>query len=166
MTERDTIRTRRLVMRRAVATDLDAFHAMMTDPETMRFWSTPPHTELSQTRDWLAAMISAPAATSDDYVVEHDGRVIGKLGAWRMQEVGFMLAREFWGRGLATEALAAFVGHAFADRTDHLEADVDSRNAASLALLSRAGFSETGRAARTFQVGAEWCDSVYLRLDR
>ena len=40
--------------------------------------------------------------------------------------------------------MAAFVAYAFAIRTDHLTADVDPRNTASLALLSRTGFRETG----------------------
>ena len=44
-------------------------------------------------------------------------------------------------------------------------ADVDPRNAASLALLTRHGFIETGRAAGTWQVGDELCDSIYLALD-
>ena len=47
-----------------------------------------------------------------------------------------------------------------------LTADVDPRNAASLGLLQRLGFAETGTAKNTFLLGEEWCDSVYLRLDR
>ena len=35
-----------------------------------------------------------------------------------------------------------------------------------MAVLSKVGFRETGRAARTLQIGDEWFDSIYLRLDR
>ena len=47
-----------------------------------------------------------------------------------------------------------------------IDADVDPRNA-SLAEASRRvlGFRETGRKERTWLVGNEWCDSVYLALD-
>jgi RimJ/RimL family protein N-acetyltransferase len=45
-----------------------------------------------------------------------------------------------------------------------LTADVDPRNAASIKLLERCGFIETHRAAGTWQVGDELCDSVYFRL--
>lgn len=161
-----TIRTERLLLRRAVEADLHALHAMMSEPETMRFWSTPPHPDLETTATWLASMISAPPDASDDFIVEREGQVIGKLGAWRLPEVGFLLDRRCWGNGYATEALTAFIAYAFAARTDHLTADVDPRNLGSLALLARAGFRETGRAQRTWLVGEEWCDSVYLRLDR
>ncbi|MFO1088248.1 MAG: GNAT family protein [Hyphomicrobiales bacterium] len=34
------------------------------------------------------------------------------------------------------------------------------RNTASLRVLAKAGFVETGRAARTIKIGDEWCDSV------
>lgn len=161
-----TIQTPRLRLRRAVAGDLDALHTMMSDAETMRFWSTPPHPDRETTARWLDSMIAAPAATSDDFIVELDGRTIGKLGAWRWPEVGFLFSRDCWGLGYASEALAAFVAYAFATGLDHLTADVDPRNSGCLALLTRHGFHETGRAARTWRVGETWCDSVYLRLDR
>lgn len=160
------LRTDRLALRRAVAEDLDAVHEMMADAETMRFWSTPPHPDRETTRLWLDSMITAPPETSDDFIITLDGMAIGKLGAWRMPEIGVMLSRRHWGRGYAAEALAAFVAHAFGGRTDHLIADVDPRNAACLALLTGAGFRETHRASRTWKVGETWCDSVYLRLDR
>lgn len=159
------LRTERLVLRKARPDDLKALHAMMSDAETMRYWSTPPHADLATTRDWLEGMIAAPPETSDDFIVEKDGETIGKLGAWRLPEIGYLIGRPHWGRGYAREALAAFVSYAFAHRTDHLTADVDPRNMASLALLARAGFRETGRAERTWCVGGEWCDSVYFRLD-
>jgi RimJ/RimL family protein N-acetyltransferase len=47
-----------------------------------------------------------------------------------------------------------------------LTADVDPRNEGSLRLLAKLGFVETHRAARTWLVGEEWCDSVYLALGR
>ncbi|MBU1376862.1 MAG: GNAT family N-acetyltransferase [Alphaproteobacteria bacterium] len=161
-----TLKTERLLLRRAVEADLTALHEIMADAQTMRFWSTPPHADLDTTRQWLASMIGAPASTSDDFIIDLDGVAIGKLGAWRLPEIGFLLARRHWGRGYAGEALAAFVAHAFSGEVGFLIADVDPRNTACLALLSRAGFRETGRALNTWQVGEAWCDSVYLRLDR
>jgi RimJ/RimL family protein N-acetyltransferase len=161
-----TLRTGRLVLRRARPDDLDALHAILSDAEAMRYWSTPPHADLETTRDWLDSMINAPPDASDDFILEREGRLIGKLGAWRLPEVGYILARQHWGHGYALEALNVFTAYALAERTDHLTADVDPRNTASLALLAKAGFRETSRAERTIEVGGEWCDSVYLRLDR
>lgn len=163
---RDEIRTERLRLRRAHPEDAAALHALMRDPETMRYWSSPPHEDLARTQAFLESMITAPRDESDDFIVEKDGEVIGKLGAWRLPEVGYLIGRPYWGQGYATEALTAFATYVLECRTDHLTADVDPRNTASLALLARLGFRETSRAANTWCVGGEWCDSVYLRLDR
>ena len=161
-----TIKTTRLLLRKPIETDLDALHEIMADAQTMRFWSTLPHEDREVTRRFLASMIAEMPETSDDFIIEHKGRLIGKLGMWRLPEIGFILSRHCWGQGYATEALCAFIKYRFAKGTDHLTAEADPRNAASLALLLQAGFKETGRAARTWLIGEEWSDSVYLRLDR
>ena len=87
------------------------------------------------------------------------------MGAWRLPEFGFLFDPAFWGCGLAREALDAFVERRRRLGSIELTADVDPRNSASLRLLERAGFLETGRASGTWRVGDELCDSVYLRLD-
>jgi RimJ/RimL family protein N-acetyltransferase len=142
-------------------------HAIMREPRAMRYWSTPPHDSVEQTRAWLQSMIDTPPSEGEDFVVEHDGRVIGKAGLYRFPEIGFIFHPDVWGRGFAREALEAVVARAFAVHgLGSIEADVDPRNTASLRLLTRLGFIEVRRASRTWCVGDEWCDSVYLALDR
>ena len=161
----DEIRTERLVMRRARPDDVIALHRIMSDPVAMRYWSTPPHARLATTEAWLELMIGADPAHSDDFIVTLDGASIGKLGAWRLPDVGFLIDPAEWGRGLASEALAAFIARRRALGSSELLADVDPRNAPSLKLLGHHGFVETHRVAGTWQVGDALCDSVYLRLD-
>ena len=159
------LRTERLLLRQAREDDLAAFHAILSDPRATAYWSTPPHAELAQTQDWLASMIAIDPAEGEDFVVELDGRVIGKAGLYRFPEIGFILHPDAWGRGYAREALRAVISRAFAvHRLEAIEADVDPRNTASLKLLLGLGFSESGRAERTWLVGDQWCDSIYLRL--
>jgi len=161
------LRTERLVLRRATMHDLHAMHAVLSDAAAMTYWSTAPHTGLAQTRDWLTSMCDAPPSDSDDFVVTRKGELIGKLGAWRLPEIGFILRSDHWGKGYAAEAMSAFLPHVFG-RSDVAEitADVDPRNAASLKLLQRFGFSETGRASGTWRTHQGLCDSIYLRLAR
>ena len=78
-----------------------------------------------------------------------------------------MIHPEYWGKGIATEAAAAFIDYAFSNElTDQLLADVDPRNLASLRVLEKLGFARTGEAKNTFLLGDEWCDSIYLALAR
>lgn len=160
----DEIRTDRLLLRRARRDDLEPLHRVMSDGEAMRYWSSPPHASLSETEEWLASMIAVDPALSDDFIVTLDGITIGKLGAWKLPEIGFLIDRAQWGQGLASEAMAAFIARRRTLGSKELSADVDPRNKASLRLLERHGFVETHRAARTWQVGGEWCDSIYLKL--
>ena len=159
------ILTERLRMRRAVMGDLAAIHAILSDPIAMRYWSTPPHRAIEQTEAWLHSMVDAKPDKSDDFIIERDGAVIGKLGCWELPEIGFILSSSAWGQGYASEAMRAFL-----DRRRQIGeprrviADVDPRNAASLRLLKQHGFVETGRAERTWHIAGEWCDSVYLDL--
>ena len=161
------LRTDRLLLRRARLDDVDAFHAILGDPRAMRYWSTPPHTTLDETRLWVADMAADSPAEREDFVIELDGRVIGKAGCYRLPEIGYILHPDHWGRGYALEAMTAVIAHIFAMRdVEKLVADVDPRNRASLALLARLGFTETHRAQGTWRVGDELCDSIYLALPR
>ena len=161
------IRTARLTLRRARIEDLAEIHAVLSSAEATRYWWTPVYANPEETRAWLQAMIDAPAHDSDDYLIEYQGRVIGKAGCRRLPVIGFILHPDFWGRGLAREALEAVIERVFATSSvEALTADVDPRNAASLGLLRRLGFVETGRAQATSEVGGELCDSVYLALAR
>jgi RimJ/RimL family protein N-acetyltransferase len=156
-----------LLLRRARAEDAEALHAVLSEPAAMRFWSTQPHATIDETLTWLADMIASGPPQSDDFVVEHEGRVIGKAGCWRVPEIGFILHPSAWGQGLASEAVRAVAAHVFAAYDiPAITADVDPRNAASLALLTRLGFVETGRARGTFEVAGVLVDSVYLALAR
>lgn len=160
------IHTERLRMRRVRADDLDAVHDIMSDPETMRFWSSPPHAKRDETERWLTSMIEADqTGQGDEFVLEYQGTVVGKLGAWRLPEIGFFLRRDCWGLGLATEALQRFISHAAEQRVACLTADVDPRNTACLRLLAKCGFVETGRKSATYVIDGQPCDSVFLRRD-
>lgn len=156
--------TERLRLRRARLDDDAALHRIMSDPDVMRFWSTPPHETLDQTRSWLAAMLEPMHADSDEFIVECEGIVIGKIGAWRPPEIGFFIARTHWARGLASEAMTAFIEHGRTKGWPYLTADVDPDNSSCLTLLRRHGFVQTGEAKATWIVGSKVCDSVYLQL--
>ena len=161
------IRTARLLLRRPRMDDLEAFFAIMSDPVAMRYWSTLPHADIEVTRLWLEQMLARVDAGSEPFVIEFEGRAIGEVGAGKLPEFGFMLHPSYWGRGIATEAARAFIAYAFeTTSTDRLTADVDPRNAASLGVLRNLGFTVTGTAEKTFLLGEEWCDSVYLALMR
>lgn len=158
--------TERLKLRPAREDDLTPLHDILSDARAMTWWSTPPHTSLEQTSAWLAAMIGM-GADNPDFVIERDGRVIGKAGFFALPWVGYILHPDHWGQGLAYEAVGAAIDHVFAGRDhDSLQADIDPENGASMRLLERLGFARTGFEARTYNVGGVWKDSYFYVLSR
>ena len=85
----------------------------------------------------------------------------------RRAEVGFVLRRDRWGQGLASDALAVLFGFCFGRLGLHrLEADVDPENARSLRLLEKLGFQREGRLRERWQTQGDARDGIFLGLLR
>lgn len=155
----------RIALRPFRAADAEALFPIFADRTAMKYWSTPPHASIDVTAAFVRATMEATASGhGDDQVVVFEGRVIGKAGLWDNREVGFILAPDLWGRGLAREALEAVIARARSRGLTRVAADVDPRNAASIGLLTRLGFVRTGEAKATVKVGDKWADSLYFEL--
>ena len=70
-----------------------------------------------------------------------DGQVAGNIGSWPqdgVRLVGYWIGKEYWGKGVATRALAAFL-HLVTERPLH--AHVAKHNVGSIRVLEKCGFS-------------------------
>ena len=159
------IQTKRLLIRPAQARDAVPLFEVYGDAQTMRYWDTLPDTEIEQTERRILGMMRQDRPSY--FVLEHEDCAIGAAGIHSGDELGFILHRSHWRTGLMHECLGALIPWCFKTLAlPQITADTDPRNVASIALLTSLGFSETGRALRTIQVGEEWCDSVYFSLPR
>jgi len=106
------------------------------------------------------------------YVIEVDGRFGGQLtignvthGALRSAWIGYWVASEFTGGGVATGALALGVDHCFGAVMLHrVEATVRPENAASRKVLSKVGFREEGLLKRYLDVDGGWRDHLLVAV--
>jgi RimJ/RimL family protein N-acetyltransferase len=92
------------------------------------------------------------------YVVEADGQVVGSIMSWAADEhrqLGYVIGRAFWGRGIASAALALFLA---VDPTRPLYGDVAAHNVASQRVLGKTGFEEIRREQEDVEM-------VVFRLD-
>ena len=164
-----TIETARLLIRAARAADAEALYRCFSDAEQMKYWSTLPHTTMAETQNWVESMLSNPRNGVLDFIIveKATSTPIGKIGIWSGMEIGFMVARTHWRRGLVSEALEAVLPILFAHPgIETIFADVDPRNEASIGILKKFGFLETGRRERTFEIGGVWMDSVDFALTK
>ena len=159
------LQTERLLIRPAQPEDAKPLFEVYGDAETMRYWDTLPDTDADQTARRVGWMVQMKPTTY--FVLEHDGTAIGNAGIHSGEELGFILHRAHWRKGLMSEALGVLIPWCFETLPlAQMTADVDPRNTACIALLTELRFVETGRAARTIKVGDAWCDSVYFALPR
>jgi ribosomal-protein-alanine N-acetyltransferase len=137
------LETPRLILRPRLAEDAEALHPAFADVELMTYWSGPPHTDVAQTR----ADFEREAPEWRRWVITRKGNdtAIGIVAAGEKRqgnvtELGYLLAREHWGGGIAHEAVSAVIDQVFAEGQRRIFADTDPDNASSRALLERLGF--------------------------
>lgn len=161
----DTLTTARLTLRRVALGDVPAMHAIFADPEAMQYWSRLPHTDIAETEDWVTKTIKAvKAGEADDFVVMHEGTLVGRVGIWQNNELGLIFARSVWGTGIAREATEALIERSRLRGMTSIMADIDPRNLRVARFLEKLGFRKTGEAKRTYKIGDIWTDSDYLTL--
>ncbi len=143
------IETARLVLRPFLPSDLEAAHTWFGDPVVMQFTVTGPDKSIEDTRRRLAFFDDHQRAHgfSKWIILEADsGVAIGDSGLLVLEEygwidLGFRLAQQHWGKGLATEAASAWVRVAFEElHIERLGAFAHPKNAASIRVLEKLGF--------------------------
>ena len=102
--------------------------------------------------DFINAMLSADKNEVFAFAIECDGKVIGSIGIFRQQnihrrtaELGYYIAEEYWGKGIATQAVNKICDYVF-QNSDILRifAEPFSKNIASCRVLEKAGFQCEG----------------------
>lgn len=142
---RDTpvLETPRLILRPRRVEDADALFPAFADAELMTYWSGPPHETVAQTRADFAREASgwrawAITRKGDDTAIGF--AAAGEKRQGNVTELGYLLAREHWGGGIAREAVSAVIDQVFAEGQRRIFADTDPDNRGSRALLEHLGF--------------------------
>ncbi|MCA9254373.1 MAG: GNAT family N-acetyltransferase [Phycisphaerales bacterium] len=148
-------------LRPVVADDLPVLHAHQLDPDANAMAAVRP-------RDEAAFRAVLETAMQDGRVVVRailaDDELVGQITIFQLDgqdAVGYWIAREHWGRGIATRALQRLLDEV---STRPLVARVATHNAASIRVLVKCGFVVTGH---EYSPGTERyveCEETILRL--
>jgi [ribosomal protein S5]-alanine N-acetyltransferase len=169
--------TARLQLRPFADTDADGLFALHGDEHVLRYWDSPPWREPARAERFIASCRQmAEEGTGVRLAVDRlaDGAFIGwcSLSRWnpdyRSASLGYCFAEAAWGKGYATEAASALLGWAF-DTLDlnRVQAEADTRNAASGRVLEKLGFVHEGTLREDCVVDGDVSDSwVYGLLRR
>jgi RimJ/RimL family protein N-acetyltransferase len=129
--------TRAVVLRAVVASDLPGLFDHQFDPEANRMAAFP-----ARDRDTFMAHWERLLADPSNIVraIDYDGQLAGNIGIWGPPDernVGYWIAREHWGKGIASAALASLLAE-ISERP--IFAHVVKHNVGSIRVLEKCGF--------------------------
>lgn len=156
----------RLTLRPVGEVDLDAFFEMQRDPEATRmaaFTAKDPSDRADFDAHWARILADARVTMRAILV---DGRLVGNVGSFfdpelRKPEVAYWIARDEWGRGIATRALAALLREV---PTRPIYARAAADNVASIRVLEKAGFVRVATGRGFANARGELTDEVVMEL--
>ena len=143
---------------------------MRSDINVMRYIDKP----LAQTREDVMPLFNKMKEDAENNVgiswvitLKETGEMIGQTGFWRIDrenhrgEIGYMIRPEFFGKGLASEAIKAALTQAFRNFQFHsVEANVNTGNAASIKILEKHGFVKEAHFRENYYYDGKFLDSA------
>jgi ribosomal-protein-alanine N-acetyltransferase len=127
---------------------------------------------LADARNWLECVVGVSPENS--FAIAVGDEAVGGIGftvqhdvAHRSAEIGYWLGEEFWGRGIATQALIAVTDYAFANYDlCRLYAHVFEWNPASARVLEKAGYEFEGRLRKSVTKDGQTIDQLMYAVVR
>jgi RimJ/RimL family protein N-acetyltransferase len=174
----EVIRTVRLVLRDFEEMDWRSVHEYASDEEVVRYMPWGPNTVEDSKNFTKASIRSQQQEPRRNYslavVLKSQNRLIGGCGIYvsnpdeREGYIGYILNRNYWGQGYATEAAKALIEFGFEHLKLHrIYATCDPTNKASARVLEKAGMQLEGHIREYRWVKGKWRDSLqYAIIDR
>lgn len=168
MSETPALMGEGIVLRPLALDDAAALFVALSDPEVQLYRRGEAHADLAETRTYIEDTLARSRAAWA--VTEDGGEALGRLALRTPEpdvgEFGIVLRRTAQRRGLGLKSLRLAEAYAFgALGLSRLIADVDSENAASLALFRSAGFTHETPAPARRRTKLGLRDSIILAKD-
>ena len=157
--------TQRLILRRIREIDYIDMHEYSADTDVTRYLTWKPHASLNETKNYahdLQKRYNAGKFFDWGLVLKDEGKFIGTCGLTTINlnknscEVGYVLAKKYWGRGLIPEALELIMDFAFTYFDfDRIEARFLEGNMNSLWVMQKMGMVFDRIDYNLFTIGGE-----------
>jgi len=148
-------------LRDVIEADLPIFFEHQLDPDATRMAAFRSRGRDAFMAHWAKILADATGVTK---TIIADGQVAGNIVSWEQlgeRELGYWLGRQYWGKGIATKALAAFLQQVPARP---LFAHVAKHNLGSRRVLEKCGFAICGEDRVADDATGEAIEEYILKL--
>ena len=149
-------------LRDVIEDDLPIFFQQQLDPDASYMAAFPSRDYDAFTAHWKKLLSDE---TKIKKTILFKEQVAGNIGSWQQsckQEIGYWIGKEFWGKGIATEALSKFLLQITARP---LYAYVAKHNYASIRVLEKCGFTVAGEDRFFAEIFGKNIEEFILSLD-
>lgn len=150
-----------VLLREVTASDLPIFFEQQLDPDATQMAAF-------LARDREAFMAHWTKILGDETITKKtilfEGQVAGNIVSFEQfgeRLVGYWLGKEYWGKGIATQALSAFLDQV---KVRPLYAHVAKHNIASIRVLEKCGFTIIGEEKGFADASGEEVEEFILKL--
>ncbi|CAG0927405.1 diamine N-acetyltransferase [Thermoflexales bacterium] len=169
------LETTRLVLRKVTNGDIPDIFVYSSDSEVTRYLRWGPHQSLAETENYIHGVLSEYHEGRDGpwgIELKEKHAIIGQIHLLEISlqhgkaQVGFVLARDYWHKGIMAEALHTVLEHSFKEiGLNRIEGWCISANRAAEQVLKKAGMTREGELRDyLYQKGTFWNFSIYALL--
>ena len=167
--------TERLLIREFVPADRADVHEYASDPEVVRFMGWGPNTAEDTSQFFMRRIASQTANPRVEFelavVWKPENKVVGGVGlriksaAHREGDIGYVLNRRYWNRGIMTEASNAMLDFGFGELGLHrIYATCDPENRPSARVMEKLGMKYEGRMRQNLFEKGQWRDTLLYAI--
>lgn len=146
-------KTKRLLVRELIFSDLDAFHKLQSNPKVMQFVNGKTTTKKENAKD-LKNLIAKYADTKNNFWIyaiirQSDQQFVGTCALVKDNndddEIGYRFLEEFWGMGYGFEVCQGLLAYCKSILIKKIVAYVVDDNIASSKIIKKCGFTEVSK---------------------
>jgi len=165
------LETNRLLLRRIEKDDAYDLFTYLSDEEVMKHYGTKPFQTVEEAVRAISrydSLFNEKRGMRWGITLKGDNKVIGSCVFYNMvtehyrADIGFVLSRDFWGQGIAQEALKAVIKYGLENlNINRIEAVIEPANIPSQKLVERVGFLREGL-LRSYEYFDGKFDDLYM----
>lgn len=168
------IRTDRLLLRPLDISDLETVHLYASDADNTKYMFYLPNKTKEETAAFLNNVTlewKKDKPVFYEFAIVYNNKQIGAIQvnlfeSDKIGEIGWIISKQFWNKGIGTEAALAIIDFAFnVLKVDELVANCDYRNVASYSLMKKIGMTlKSDSGIRTYPQNNETAKELIYSL--